>query len=767
MHTLVHARLVPDPAPRPRPIRVGRASLVFALTFLLGCAGSVGGSSDAAPDIDVVSADTWSDILPSPDTGAPDVVAAVDLRVDGAWPDTASDGLGDARVDSSDVASDTLGTMDARTGDAAVDVGEDTEADAAFDATPDTGADVPPPPSEVLGLPLRDDGVLYVGAAAVDVTPSLEDEEPDYLAGFGGDRVADAIHDPIWARALVFSFDRQYMAVVTLDLVGVTSYRAGRAATTLASLGWSDTRVAVHATHNHSGPDTVGMWGPERYETGLNPAYQEQVEGAIVVAVQRAAEQARPARMRFGSAPVGSLSPYLSDVSFGGKGSFGAPVTGLVRDTRDPAVMDDELTAFNFVDDAGDTIATVVHVNTHPEISGGSHHQVTSDFPHPLRQLVEDRLGGVAIHWSGMVGGLQTPLGVSVPQVDAEGHLLVQRCDEEAVADPDDAACFGAEAGEPRRDADGDALLQWTSSDLWARMEHYGRLLGGLAVDLVLAAEPSDVTEVDVRHLPLYIPVENRFLEIYGTSRDPAELEPLRALVEAFYPEYLDYMDELAATYEAVVLDFPEDYLVTDDTLCPAAVSGGAVGCTPSGVWSLRIGPLQVLTAPGELTPELFLGLPVAAADELDDTTARGAGSVYFPQHDERCDTVAWEDCRDAVSVDDCNCRRLHAAPYRLSADESVPPLRELGEAPHVIALGTTQEMGGYIVPAPDFFEIPVQPLRWMYGLGVQDTIEYVANAGDHYEELVSMGPSMTRVLQAAHIALATAQEGSGERSPE
>jgi hypothetical protein len=40
------------------------------------------------------------------------------------------------------------------------------------------------------------------------------------MAGFGHDRKASSVHDPLWARAVAVSDGRQKIAIVSLDLIG-------------------------------------------------------------------------------------------------------------------------------------------------------------------------------------------------------------------------------------------------------------------------------------------------------------------------------------------------------------------------------------------------------------------------------------------------------------------------------------------------------------------------------------------------------------------
>ena len=63
---------------------------------------------------------------------------------------------------------------------------------------------------------------LTVGIAEVDVTPRVGvKDEPVYLAGFGKDRKATGVHDPIVARAVVLQHGKTKIAIVSVDVIGL------------------------------------------------------------------------------------------------------------------------------------------------------------------------------------------------------------------------------------------------------------------------------------------------------------------------------------------------------------------------------------------------------------------------------------------------------------------------------------------------------------------------------------------------------------------
>src|SRR5258706_150392 len=108
---------------------------------------------------------------------------------------------------------------------------------------------------------------LRVGASAVKITPSLT--RPVYIAGYESKRVAEGVHDDLWARALVLDDGTTRMAVVALDLIGVSNLRVEKMRAGITSVPAEN--ILIACTHVHSGPDTLGIWGPNFATTGIDP----------------------------------------------------------------------------------------------------------------------------------------------------------------------------------------------------------------------------------------------------------------------------------------------------------------------------------------------------------------------------------------------------------------------------------------------------------------------------------------------------------------
>jgi hypothetical protein len=222
---------------------------------------------------------------------------------------------------------------------------------------------------------------LQAGAAAVKITPSLT--RPVYIAGYELNRPAQSVHDDLWARALVLDDGKTRMAVVALDLVGVSNQRVSKFRQSIRSVPKEN--VLIACTHVHSGPDSLGLWGPGFTTSGIDPLYMQRLNDRIAAVVELAAKSLRPVRMSAGATTVPD---------------------GLVHNSREP-LQDKELTTLRFQADDGQTVATVINYGGHPEINKSK--ALTSDFVGPVRDAVEQRFGGVALFLNGALGGMVTP----------------------------------------------------------------------------------------------------------------------------------------------------------------------------------------------------------------------------------------------------------------------------------------------------------------------------------------------------------------------
>lgn len=249
---------------------------------------------------------------------------------------------------------------------------------------PGPPAELPIHATHVAGEPLR------AGAAAVDVTPEAE----VWLAGFLPHRKSEGVHDPLFARALVLEAGPLRLALVAVDVIGLQREDLLAWHPRLREAGFDPRHVVIHATHNHSGPDTLGLWGVPPFVSGQDERYMERLATAVVAALEQASASLRPAELAAGAKRIDPA--------------------GIMRNLRRPGLVDRELVVVHVRERGqegrgGASIATLVELGCHPEVLGPDNRLVTADFPGWTVAELEAELGGVGLFVSGALGGLVTP----------------------------------------------------------------------------------------------------------------------------------------------------------------------------------------------------------------------------------------------------------------------------------------------------------------------------------------------------------------------
>jgi hypothetical protein len=282
---------------------------------------------------------------------------------------------------------------------------------------------------------------LQVGTCLRDITPVssslagafverfgvpavVNHSDPVWMAGFGNGRSALDYHDRLWARGLVLDGRGGRIAIVALDVVGYFVNEIETIRALVAPESGVD-YVVVTSTHQHQGPDTLGLWGPDELTSGIDFGYLDFVNGAVADCVDAAAASLRPARVRFATTTSAGLSMSLDpeDDGFGvADGKVLAGDAALAPETGG-RIVDPTLAMMQFTarDPGRAVIATLVNFASHPESLGSGNRLITSDFPHFVRARLEAEYGGLAVWVSGDLGVLQGPLDIDVLDPDLSG----------------------------------------------------------------------------------------------------------------------------------------------------------------------------------------------------------------------------------------------------------------------------------------------------------------------------------------------------------
>ena len=332
------------------------------------------------------------------------------------------------------------------------DDGATGDAGPAVDAGP---ADAGEPPFTVdsycpgaEGCPAGGDPTLLVGAAMREITPSLEgrdrmtldtngdgiwdpfdgdefkdvDEDglfdPVFIAGFGSPRPASDIHDPQWARAIVLQQGETTMALVALDTfsIFIDDTDAIR-----AMVGDEVDFLTTCATHTHQGADTLGIYGLGESSSGAELSYLQHVREQAAAAVREALEELRPAHVQY--------------ASFRFRDQPGG-TTRYVSDARHPRIIDDEARIARFLDAEDEsTIATFVNFGAHAEYWGDENTNLSSDFPHFLRDATENGVAGPDGEEVPGVGGMTAFCQGAIGSQIGPGEITPETWEGEALPD--------------------------------------------------------------------------------------------------------------------------------------------------------------------------------------------------------------------------------------------------------------------------------------------------------------------------------------------
>ncbi len=241
----------------------------------------------------------------------------------------------------------------------------------------------------LLSLPSPARAVFYAAAGKIEITPDVRKHKA-LLAGFGATgRPIKAIHDPLYARGIVVSDGTRTYGFIAVEVLGL--YREEIEAIRRQALeNPARESLLVAATHTHSGPDTIGLWGPYLGVFGVDHVYQAYLRERVAALYKDLKSRLQEAEI---VAATKELDPH-----------------GLVRDVRDPRIIDAELRVLHFRSRSKGKapIGTLVNWSCHAETLGDGNRSLSADFPGEMCANLEKDMGTCAF-FPGAIGGLMTP----------------------------------------------------------------------------------------------------------------------------------------------------------------------------------------------------------------------------------------------------------------------------------------------------------------------------------------------------------------------
>jgi len=226
--------------------------------------------------------------------------------------------------------------------------------------------------------------MLKASAAAIELAPPVGEPMYGYIART---EPSVGIHDPLFARAIVFDDGNSRAAIISCDLLALEVETAAEIRRRIElSLGIPASSVIICCTHTHSGPITL-------ISEKLSRIWLELLKDKIVKAVQQALSSLKPAVLRHASTVVGEIGfnrEYFWARN-GGKEAEDYPI-------------DESLNVLAVDSTDGGAIATVVNYAVHGVVLGPQNLEYSADFPGATCKHLAELRGGEGIYIQGACG---------------------------------------------------------------------------------------------------------------------------------------------------------------------------------------------------------------------------------------------------------------------------------------------------------------------------------------------------------------------------
>lgn len=220
---------------------------------------------------------------------------------------------------------------------------------------------------------------LYAGVCETNITPPLGVWMCGYAFRPSG---CTAVHDELYARALVLNDGRTSVAILAMDLLGldfdlVQQVREGIAKQT----GLAPEAILLNATHTHGGPNVREF----NCMGSRDPAYIDVLVRKLIGVAVQAANQLQPASVAYGTAPAQIGVNRRQTSRTGGPTHIGRNYAGPV---------DSRVRALVVLDSRGEPFALLFSHACHPTTLGGENLQITADYPGVACEVIREELGG-------------------------------------------------------------------------------------------------------------------------------------------------------------------------------------------------------------------------------------------------------------------------------------------------------------------------------------------------------------------------------------
>lgn len=230
---------------------------------------------------------------------------------------------------------------------------------------------------------------LWAGASSGSINPAAG----MFIAGDKPNRRFTGIHDSLFAKAVVLRKDKEILALVTLDCIGLlypdTQKIREKACEMINDSLVTPERIIVASNHVHSGPDVVGIWGPSQLESGVDSVYMKRMIEVTALQVKKAYNMMKPAKI------------------FSASGEFGKE---WVSNICEPQEIDRALELIQFTDLIDENIATIANFACHPTFYDAVQNEVSADYIGAYYTDLSNSMAGEHLFFQGAIGAWVQPL---------------------------------------------------------------------------------------------------------------------------------------------------------------------------------------------------------------------------------------------------------------------------------------------------------------------------------------------------------------------
>lgn len=213
--------------------------------------------------------------------------------------------------------------------------------------------------------------MVSIGFDKQCITPML----PTPLRGYAGVRIAEKVHDDLFARCIGMEQNAERFLFVQCDLIGVDDSVLNKVFEKIKDLGIRKDHLTIVATHTHAGPGGTVDTSKEPFANlqGIfgapNPDYLDFMAGQIALATHNAFADLKECQLTVGRGSVENVGTERHDPALAG----------------DPSLL---VLLFERID--GKKVL-LYNFACHPTVTGPENLSITADFPYAVEQALSSK----------------------------------------------------------------------------------------------------------------------------------------------------------------------------------------------------------------------------------------------------------------------------------------------------------------------------------------------------------------------------------------